>query len=206
MFLMIEKGRCNMTDTRMATGAQTWALFCITKKDYRKEAPMSYTEAAALITKLNAEKGYVSKAGTKTPKVAKTNKAKEIHEAAVKAGTDALNACTPTPMVVVDVGLGGFGGIVEGGKEYFVEGGVCGFCSIYFKANTTNNREFLAGLKAAGLAGVGFDVEWKKGDVGYSYWVRQGGQSLQRKEAFGGAFTKTLREAGIKAYMNSRMD
>ena len=192
-----------MTDVRMATAKQTWALFCITKKDYRKEAPMTYDEASELINKLNAEKGYTAKAPGE--KIVKTNKAMDIHLAAATAGTEALNACTPQPMVVVDGGLGSFGGIVEGGAEYFVEGGACGFAWVHFKANTKENRKFLAGLKKAGLV---TDTIWHKDTYrgGYSYNVFQGGQSIQRKEAFGGAFAQVLRDNGIKAYMMSRMD
>jgi hypothetical protein len=192
-----------MTDVRMATARQTFALFCITKKDYRKEAPMTYQEASDLINKLNADKGYTAKAvGEKM--VVMTNKAKEIHMAAVTAGAEALASCTPTPMVVEQrENVMDDKSPVE--KQWFVEGGPCGFAWVHFKATTKENREFLAGLKKAGLV---TDNIWHKDTYrgGYSYNVFQGGQSIQRKEAFGGAFAQVLRDNGITAYMMSRMD
>lgn len=41
---------------------------------------------------------------------------------------------------------------------------------------------------------------------GYDVWVGEFGQSMTRKEAYASAFTKVLREAGISAYAQSRMD
>lgn len=51
-------------DVKMATNAQTWALYCIYKKDYRG-AGLTYDEADRLIKEGNKKKG-----NTPTPKVA----------------------------------------------------------------------------------------------------------------------------------------
>jgi hypothetical protein len=199
----------NMTENvKLASKRQTWALFCITKEDYRTTRPdLTYDEASKLIEELNATKGYTAKAKTVKVGVDKTNKAVEIHTTATQAGYDAMLACVPQPMIVVDGGPE-TGGIVEGGKEYFVEGGACGFAWVHFKATTPANRAFLAGLKAAGLAGDTVDFVWRKDTYrgGYQLSVSVGGQSITRKEAYGGAYAQVLRDNGITAYMMSRMD
>lgn len=41
---------------------------------------------------------------------------------------------------------------------------------------------------------------------GLQYWVSQGGQSMQRKEAFARAFASVLKANGIDAFADSRMD
>ena len=187
-----------MTDTRLATKRQLWALFCITKQDYRK-MNLTYDEASDMIKKLgNPEYKKVSK------KVEKYNDAQRIMEEAVQAGLDALNKCTPTPMVVQQhTNVMNDNSPVE--KSWFVESGVCGFAWIQFKSTTTPNRKFLAGLKKAGLAGEHKD--WSKSyQGGFSYWVSQGGQSMERKMAFAHAFADVLDKNGITCYTGSRMD
>jgi hypothetical protein len=42
--------------------------------------------------------------------------------------------------------------------------------------------------------------------TGYDIWVGGFGQSMARKEAYAGAFAKVLKDNGIDAYMQSRMD
>lgn len=182
--------------TKMATKRQTWALFCITKKDYRNEN-LTYDQASALIKELG-DPNYVKKS-----KVVKDNEAIRIMQEAVTAGMAALTACTPVPMVVQQHAsvLNDNSPVVQ---EWVVDGGVCGFAWITFKANTTPNRKFLAGLKSAGLVG---DNGWGKATGGgYSYWVHQGGQSMTKKEAFAHAFADVLRVNDITAYAQSRMD
>jgi hypothetical protein len=83
-------------------------------------------------------------------------------------------------------------------KQYFVEGGVCGFAwvSIY-----PGNSPFANWLKKTERA--------RKDSYagGVSIWVSEYGQSMERKEAFASAFANSLRESGIeKAYSRSRMD
>ena len=41
---------------------------------------------------------------------------------------------------------------------------------------------------------------------GLSVWVSEGGQSMERKEAYARAYADVLRAAGIEAYAGSRMD
>lgn len=189
--------------TRMMTKRQGWALYCITKKDYRNEG-LTYDQASELIKTLG-DPNYVKKSTA-----VKDNEAVKIHQEAFDAGIAAMNKAEVVPMVVQQ-----HANMVDDNspvaKQWVVEGGVCGFCSITFKANTKENRKFLAGLKKAGLAGddkyATGNIKWSKSyNGGFGYWVSQGGQSLQRKEAFGHAFANVLQKHGITCYVNSRMD
>ena len=80
-------------------------------------------------------------------------------------------------------------------KEYFVADGVCGFAGIAFP-------------------GVGPFAKYAKQYLGARKGYPKGlyisvsayNQSLQKKEAYAGAYAAVLREAGVKAYMESRMD
>lgn len=199
-----KKGYITMTMTRMMTKRQGFALFCITKKDYRNDN-LTYEQASKLIEELG-DKNYVKKSvGNKN--VEKYNDAARIMEEAIEAGNNALNEAKPTPMVVQQ-----HASVLDDNspvqKEWVIDGGVCGFAWISFKANTTANRKFLAGLKKAGLAGEKQNgAVWGKSyQGGYSYWVAQGGQSMERKQAFAHAFADVLEKNGLKVYVGSRMD
>lgn len=185
--------------TRMATKRQTFALFCITKRDYRNDN-LTYDQASDLIKELG-DPNYVKKG------VVKENLALDIFNKALNAGREAMDDCTPTPMIVEQHAnvLNDNSPVI---KSWVANGGVCGFCWINFKANTTENRKFLAGLKKAGLVGdENGNAVWNKSYTGgFQYWVSDGGQSLQRKEAFGRAFNKVLTDNGITSYVGSRMD
>ena len=77
-----------------ATKKQTWALFCLTKKDYRNQG-LTMDQASRLIKDAIAAKGTVVSHSRK-----EANDAVNIHNTAVMAGRSALNKTTPTPMVV----------------------------------------------------------------------------------------------------------
>jgi hypothetical protein len=101
----------------------------------------------------------------------------EAHEAGMKAAAEV----TPTPMVV---------------RGYApVEGGVCGFAWVKFPGV----GKFAAWAKRTGRARKG----WPKG---LTVWVSEFGQSMTRKEAYARAFAAVLREKGVEAYAESRMD
>lgn len=129
----------------------------------------------------------------------------KLHEEGVKSGMLALLAKVPTPMVVQEHKcMMDDSSPVE--KEYFVEGGVCGFAWVWLKANTKENRQFINGLKEAGLT-EGYS-SWGKDDYrgGYTFWVAEGGQSMERKVAYAGAYANILIQAGLKCQVMSRMD
>jgi len=180
------------------TKRQGWALFCITKKDYRNEN-LTYDQASDMIKTLG-DPNY-----TKKTIVVKENGAVKIMALALEAGIKALNTAKPTPMIVEQ-----HTNMIDDNspvaKSWVVDGGVCGFAWVQFKANTTPNRKFLAGLKKAGMVGEKGSDWGKSYQGGYSYWVGQGGQSMERKIAFASAFAQVLSDNGITVYTGSRMD
>ena len=117
-----------------------------------------------------------------------------IVAAAQTAGMAALNAAKPAPMIVGQA-AGLFGNKIVPGTEEFVEGGVCGFAWVHFAGNTAFGRW----AKKAGIASEDYPK-------GLMIWVREGGQSMQRKEAYARAYATVLKAHGIEAYPRSRMD
>jgi len=111
---------------------------------------------------------------------------RKIVDNAIDAGTQALVAAQPTPMVVS-----------TGGKQYYVSEGPCGFAwvKVYgVKGNTQVGKEFKA---------LGFRKSYTGG---LEYWVSAGGQSVARKEAFARAMAGVLQQNGFQAYADSRLD
>lgn len=113
------------------------------------------------------------------------------------AGVKAAAATTPTPMVVGTSTTPFSNDIDYSQPTYYVEGGVCGFAWVNVKPGTS---AFAKWLKTKGLA----RTDSYYGGVSMS--VREYGQSMERKEAYAGAFAERLRAGGINAYMMSRMD
>lgn len=111
------------------------------------------------------------------------------------AGQAAAEALTPRPMYVGTAKSLFDDSFDTTQPVYYVSEGVCGFAWVWFKGNTAFGRW----AKNAGLASKGYPT-------GLQLWVRGYGQSMQRKEAYARAFAEVLRNAGIKAYAESRMD
>ena len=137
---------------------------------------------------------------TETLTVKKTltkTQCKAIYAEAYTAGKLAGDTVGVVPMIV-GTPITPFGSDIDYTKKtYFVEGGVCGFAWVHIdpargafvnwcKANKRGGKSYYGG----------YDL---REDGGY-------GQSLQRKEAFCGAFAEVLRKYGINAYAQSRMD
>jgi len=110
-----------------------------------------------------------------------------IYEEADRAGVAAVAAMTPTPMIVVD----------SKGKEYFVGDGVCGFAWVNIKPARGG---FVAYLKSQGIG------RHDSYEGGWTMWVHEYGQSMERKQAYAAAFAQVLRGHGINAYAQARMD
>ncbi len=174
-----------------ATKRQLWALFCITKEDHRDKG-LTKSEASDLIKLKGGKK--------KTTKKAKTNHYIDLFNKAIAAGKEALDAATPTPMIVQQHAsvFDDNSPVVE---EWHVEGGVCGFAWVNVKCKG-EGLKFINALKKHGLD------RWSKDGYygGYTYWVREGDQSMERKEAYAHAFARVLYEGGINAHNYSRMD
>ncbi len=108
-------------EVRMASKQQTWALFCITKKDYRN-AGLTYEQASKLIEEFNKNKPAAT-----APKKASTLKAYMTSPEVIKELTE---------FMAKEMGIVG---IVENdtrfmkpGPRYVFLGGGCGFSFIKF--------------------------------------------------------------------------
>jgi hypothetical protein len=127
---------------------------------------------------------------------AEMNEYSELFSKADAAGRAAAEACKPVPMQVVERAnpLDDSSAVV---KRYApVASGVCGFAWVNVRPG---NCGFARWMKKEGVARKGYYG-------GMEYWVSGYGQSMEKKEAYAGAFAKVLGEAGIKAYPQSRMD
>ena len=118
-----------------------------------------------------------------------------IYQEAHYKGNVAVEMATVTPMVVQQRAnpLNDDSQLV---REYFVSDGVCGFASVTVKPA---NCKFAKYLVANGLGRKAYN-----GGVRMS--VHDFNQSLQKKEAYADAFAKVLRDNGINAWSESRMD
>lgn len=124
----------------------------------------------------------------------KTNPVFEgILDAAHAAGIEAAARCVPVPMGVVSADI--FDKPLPGAEVEVVADGVCGFAWVHIKGNTAFGRW----AKAQGHA--------RKSDYGgLLLRLRENTQSMARKEDYGRAMAAVLREHGIDAYMESRID
>ena len=120
----------------------------------------------------------------------------ELFDRAHHAGLMAGHESTPTPMVVGSPSTP-FGSDIDWNKStYHVSDGVCGFAGVVIKPA---RGKFVSFLKSKGLG-------WKHYYGGFYMTCREFGQSLARKEAYCEAFVKVLGEAGMRCYVDSRMD
>lgn len=118
-----------------------------------------------------------------------------LYEAADAAGRAAAEAAVPTPMIVGQPTTP-LGDTLDYSKPtYFVADGACGFAWVSFKGNTGWGRWAKKEGHARAAYGGGLQLRVS----GY-------GQSVTRKEAYAQAFATVLREAGVSAYAESRLD
>lgn len=118
-----------------------------------------------------------------------------LYAKANAAGKAAAQACSVVPMIVGEAkGLLG-GGINFAQPVYYVADGVCGFAWIKISGNSS----FGKWAKKQLIARPGYPN-------GLQISVSEYGQSMQLKEAYAYAFAEVLREAGIEAYAQSRLD
>lgn len=118
-----------------------------------------------------------------------------LFEKAAAAGAEAGSKAIPPAMIVSEADV--FGGPKPGGKSWYVAEGPCGFAGVRIRPG---NSAFAKWMVREGKA-------HKDSYAGGVYWgISLYGQSYVRKEAFAFAAAKVLREAGIKAYSESRLD
>ena len=134
--------------------------------------------------------------------------ARQIYREACEAGERAMREAKPTPMIVSEAD-----GLSDrpkaGGKSWYVPSGICGFAWIRVRGNSWFIRE----LKKIGLAeddrnNWASRARFLKDNYygGYSFSVREGGQSMELKEAYAQAFANVLESYEIPASSSSRMD
>jgi hypothetical protein len=124
-------------------------------------------------------------AAEKADRVNRYAKYQEIINQAYKAGIEAGKNARPIPMYVIDQGI----------PIDRIDDGACGFAWVNFAGNTA----FGKWAKKQGLARSHYPS-------GLCIWVSEFGQSVDRKEAFAGAYAKVLKDNGIDAYAGSRLD
>lgn len=121
---------------------------------------------------------------------------RSLFAAAHAAGMAAGNAAVPQPMIVGSPSSLFANDIDPRQPIYHVPEGVCGFAWVHIPngrhpfVNECRNRK----------------IGHKNYHKGWDVWVRDFGQSMARKEAYARAFAGVLKEAGIEAYADSRMD
>ena len=120
----------------------------------------------------------------------------ELFDRAHHAGLRAGHESTPTPMVVGSPSTPCGSDIDWNKSTYHVSDGVCGFAGVVIKPA---RGKFVSFLKSKGLG-------WKHYYGGFYMTCREFGQSLARKEAYCEALVKVLGEAGMRCYVDSRMD
>ena len=125
-----------------------------------------------------------------------TVREEKLLETAHLMGMDAGRRVGVTPMVGGSPSTPLGSDIDYSKKTYFVEGGVCGFAGVVIKPA---RGKFVSYLKKLGMG-------YKHYYGGWYVSVREFGQSLTRKEAYAEAFAKVLGEAGMRCYVDSRMD
>ena len=140
------------------------------------------------------------------------NHALVILNEAEEAGKKALEECNPQPMVVEEH-MDMFNDNSPVKQSWHVSDGVCGFAWINIKAKSGSNRRFINELKLLKIASNNINdftstVLFKKDSYygGFTYWVHDGGQSMQRKEDFAHAFAAVLKEHDIDCRVMSRID
>ena len=117
-----------------------------------------------------------------------------LYAAADAAGKQAADAAVPTPMIVGKA-IGLTDQIDYSQPTYFVADGPCGFAWVQFAGNTGWGRWAKKEGHARPAYGGGLQIR-----------VADYGQSVMRKEAYAQAFADVLREAGVTAYAESRLD
>jgi hypothetical protein len=162
-----------------ATKRQTFALFCMTKRDYRNDG-LTKQQASDLIAQLKGEKGESPETKSAKPNF------QAIWDEAVKAGREAVENMAVSPAIHLSDG----NQIPEGH-------GPCGFAWLILK----DARKGFA--KWAKEKGIGRADSYYGG---INVWISDYNQSMNKKETFAYAVAGVLSKHGIDARPMSRMD
>lgn len=112
---------------------------------------------------------------------------KTLYEKAYSAGCAAALAAKPATMVVTSAG----------GERWVEPEGMCGFAWVKIRPG---NSPFARWLKKTGkVRGAAYNG-------GVDIWISDYNQSYERKRAHADAMAEVLRDAGITAFADSRLD
>lgn len=114
----------------------------------------------------------------------------EAYEAGIIAGKE-----VGVPKFIVGDAIG-LSQEIDYSKPTYVLDGLCGFA--WIKISPARGA-FVTWLKSQ-------EIGSKSYNGGYDIWVREFGQSVDRKSAFASAFAEVLNQYGITAYGESRLD
>lgn len=183
-----------------ATPRQLFALFCACKVN-TKELELTKAQASDMIDR--AKRGMVDEVreellgfgatenGTAKPQ----QNWQELFDKARAAGLEALRKHTPKPMTVVER-TNPLDDSSPIRQAWHVSEGVCGFAWVVIHPG---NCSFACWLRKNKIGHKHYYGGWE-------IWVSEGGQSMERKQAYAKAFAEVVNAAGIKAYTGSRMD
>lgn len=119
---------------------------------------------------------------------------KKIVEEAEAAGLKACEMAKPNAVVFYEAELMS-NKPKPGGKSFYEPEGLCGFAWVSFAGNTAFGRWMKKNKKVS-----------KDYPSGLCVWVSEGGQSIERKEAYARAYAGVLKAAGIECSVGSRLD
>lgn len=125
------------------------------------------------------------------------NEYETLYEKAAAAGSAAVDSLQVEPMYVYQTKSIFSNEIDESAPVYKVDDGPCGFAWINVKPA---NSRFAKWMRKEGIA------EKRYGGPGVSIWVGQYNQSYAKKSAYARAFAEVLRDNGINAWSESRLD
>jgi hypothetical protein len=111
------------------------------------------------------------------------------------AGQEAGTNLTPRPMSLVNADIRG--NPIDNSPVYHVADGMCGYAWVVIHPATSSFAKWLLKNKLARTAYTG---------GGLHIWVSAHDQSVERKEAHASAMAKVFRDAGFRAYADSRLD
>jgi hypothetical protein len=131
----------------------------------------------------------------KMERLARYAEFERIYQEAREAGHQAAMECVPQPMVVTQRAnpLRDDSPVM---RQWHVSEGVCGFAWVTVRPATSSFARWLVKHKDCRTGYYG----------GVEIWVRDYGQSMERKHAYANAFANVLVKHGIQAGAYSRLD
>lgn len=183
-----------------ATPRQLFALFCACKVN-TKELSLTKEQASNMIDRTrkgevdSVRNELVALGATVSGNAKPQQNWRELFDRAHAAGMAALKSHTPRPMTVV----GHTNPLDDSSpvrEAWHVSEGVCGFAWVVIHPG---NCSFACWLRKNKIGHKHYYGGWE-------IWVSEGGQSMERKQAYAQAFAEVVKTAGIKAYTGSRMD